>query len=139
MKNKTSRGLIKDFDHIVFEDLQIRNMVQNHHLAKSIIDAGWDQIIRMAAYKAEYAGKTVELVDTYWTSQTCLCRAKVSKDLSVRVHICPQCGLILKRDHVSAILIGNKGTITVPADCGELTPVESSRWRHSWKREAPAL
>ncbi len=125
--HRTSRGLVKDFDHIVFEDLQIRNMVQNHHLAKSILDAGWGQIIRFTAYKAEYAGKTIELVDPYWTSQKCLCGAKVPKDLSVRVHICPQCGLILKRDHVSAILIGNKGTKSVPTDCGEFTPVESSQ------------
>ena len=120
---KESRKLV-EYDHIVFEDLQIRNMVQNHCLAKSILDAGWGQLIRFTNYKAEYAGKTVELVDPRWTSQTCLCGAKVPKDLSVRVHICPECGLILRRDHVSAILIKNRGKITVPADCGEFTPVE---------------
>jgi putative transposase len=128
--HKTSRGLIKTFDYIVFEDLQIKNMVQNHHmhnhrLAKSILDAGWGQIIRFTAYKAEYAGKTIELVDPYWTSQTCLCGHHVPKKLSVRIHVCPQCGLILNRYHVSAILIRNKGKSTVPTDCGELTPVES--------------
>jgi putative transposase len=69
----TSFRLVKNYDYIVFEDLQIRNMVQNEHLAKSILDAGWGQIIRFTAYKAEYAGKTIELVDPYWTSQTCLC------------------------------------------------------------------
>jgi putative transposase len=123
--HKTSIGLVKTFDYIVFEDLQIKNMVQNHHLAKSILDAGWGQIIRFTAYKAEYAGKTIELVDPYWTSQTCLCGHHVPKKLSVRIHVCPSCNLILKRDHVSAILIGNKGKPTVPTDCGELTPVES--------------
>jgi putative transposase len=125
--HKTSKELVKTFDYIVFEDLQIRNMVQNHHLAKSILDAGWDQIIRFTAYKAAYAGKTVELVDPHYTSQTCLCGQKVPKNLSVRVHVCHQCGLVLNRDHVSAILIERKGklNINVPADCGELTPVES--------------
>jgi putative transposase len=59
--HKTSRGLVKRFDYIIFEDLHIRNMVQNDHLAKSILDAGWGQIIRFTAYKAEYAGKTIEL------------------------------------------------------------------------------
>ncbi len=122
---KTSKDIVKNYDHIVFEDLQIRNMVQNPKLAKSILDAGWGQLIRFTAYKAEYAGKTVELVDPYWTSQRCLCGAKVFKDLSVRIHVCPECGLILKRDHVSAILIGNKGTETVPTDCGEFTPGET--------------
>jgi putative transposase len=106
-----SRRLVKTFDYIVFEDLQIQNMVQNHHLAKSILDAGWGQIIRFTAYKAEYAGKTIELVDPHWTSQTCLCGAKVPKKLSMRIHVCPQCSLILNRDHVSAILIGRKGTL----------------------------
>lgn len=125
--HKTSRELIKTFDYIVFEDLQIRNMVQNQHLAKSILDAGWGQIIRFTAYKAEYAGKTIELVDPHYTSQTCLCGSKVPKKLKVRVHVCPQCGLILNRDHVSAILIERKGTVNVPTDCGELTLVESSQ------------
>ena len=101
-------------------------MVQNHCLAKSIMDAGWGQLIRFTNYKAEYAGKTIELVDPHWTSQTCLCGADVPKDLSVRVHICPKCGLILRRDHVSAIIIENRGKIqtTVPTDCGEFTPVK---------------
>jgi putative transposase len=100
-------------------------MVQNHHLAKSILDAGWGQIIRFTAYKAAYAGKTIELVDPYYTSQTCLCGHHVPKKLKVRIHVCPQCGLILNRDHVSAILIERKGKLNVPTECGELTPVES--------------
>lgn len=120
----TSYRLVDRFDYIIFEDLQIRNMVLNEHLAKSILDAGWGQIIRFTAYKAEYAGKTIELVDPHYTSQTCLCGHKVPKKLSVRVHKCPQCGLILNRDHVSAILIEMKGTV-VPADCREFTPTEN--------------
>jgi putative transposase len=108
---KESRKLVDTYDLIKFEDLQIQNMVRNHHLAKSIMDAGWGQIIRFTAYKAEYAGKTVELVDPYGTSQTCLCGAKVPKTLKTRIHNCPKCGLILNRDHVSAILIENKSTV----------------------------
>ncbi len=123
--HKISKGLVKTFDYIVFEDLQIRNMVQNHHLAKSILDAGWGQIIRFTAYKAAYAGKIIELVDPYWTSQTCLCGHRVPKKMSVRIHKCPKCGLILNRDHVSAILIEIKGKLNVGMDCAELTPVES--------------
>ncbi len=126
--HKTSKGLVKTYDYIVFEDLQIKNMVQNHHLAKSILDAGWGQIIRFTAYKAAYAGKTIELVDPHYTSQTCLCGHRVPKKLKVRIHVCSECGLILNRDHVSAILIERKGKLAVPTDCGELTPVESSQW-----------
>ncbi len=124
--HKTSRVLVDKFDHIVFEDLQVKNMVQNHHLAKSISDAGWSQLIRMTQSKAEYAGKLVEQVNPNGTSQTCVCGCPVPKDLSIRWHSCPRCGLEGGRDHVSAIIIGNRGTRTVPTDCGELTPVESS-------------
>ena len=55
--HKTSRQLVETFDHIVFEDLQIRNMVQNHHLAKSISDAGWSQLINFTKPKQNTLGK----------------------------------------------------------------------------------
>jgi putative transposase len=126
--HKTSRRLVNTYDHIVFEDLQIQNMMQNHVLAKSISDAGWYQLISLTKSKAVYAGKIVELVNPKGTSQVCICGCPVPKDLSVRVHSCPRCGLVLGRDHISAIEIGNRGITTVPADCGEFTPVESSQW-----------
>ena len=120
--HKTGRMLVNHFDRIVFEKLQIRNMVKNHCLAKSISDAGWGQLIRMTISKAEEAGKSVVQVNPNGTSQTCVCGYPVPKDLSVRIHICPHCGLVLPRDHVSAILVKNRDN--VPTDCGEFTPVE---------------
>ena len=112
--HKTSRMLVETFDHIVFEDLQIKNMVQNHHLAKSISDAGWSQLIGFTKSKAEYAGKIVELVNPRNTSQNCSsCGKSVPKDLSVRIHSCPFCGLELDRDHNAAINILNRSKSTV--------------------------
>ena len=121
--HKTSTGLVKTFDHIVFEDLQIQNMMHNHHLAKSISDAGWYQLISFTKYKAECAGKIVELVNPGGTSQICICGCPVPKTLGVRIHNCPSCGRIGGRDHMSAIVIESRSI--VPTDCGELTPVES--------------
>ncbi|MDL5502022.1 MAG: transposase, partial [Candidatus Methanoperedens sp.] len=110
--HKTSRKLIEEYDHIVLEDLQIKNMVQNHHLAKSISDAGWSQLISFTKTKAEYAGKIVELVNPRNTSQNCSsCGSSVPKNLSVRVHSCPFCGLVLGRDHNAAINIENRSTV----------------------------
>ena len=109
--HKTSRMLVDQYDYIVFEDLQIQNMMANHHLAKSISDAGWSQLINFTKSKAEYAGKVVELVNPKGTSQTCICGCSVPKDLSMRVHNCPHCGLKLGRDHMSAIVIESRSTV----------------------------
>jgi putative transposase len=104
--HKTSRNLVDTYDRIVFEDLRIQNMVQNQHLAKSISDAGWYQLMNITKSKAECAGKIVEFVNARNTSQNCSgCGNKVQKDLSVRVHSCPFCGLVLDRDHNAAINI----------------------------------
>ena len=111
--HKLSRTLVNTYDHIVFEDLQIKNMVQNHRLAKSISDAGWYQLMNFTKSKAECAGKIVDFVNPSGTSQTCICGFKVPKDLSMRVHICPSCGLVMGRDQVSAILIENRPGCTV--------------------------
>ena len=81
------------------EDLRVANMVRNHHLAKSISDAGWGQFLAILAYKAACAGKRVVAVPAQYTSQDCSrCGARVAKSLSVRTHICPFCGLVLDRD-----------------------------------------
>ena len=104
--HKLSNTFVKQYDNIVFEKLSIKNMIKNHHLAKSISDASWYQLIQFTKYKAEYAGKVVELVDPRNTSQNCSgCGKKVPKSLSVRVHKCPYCGLELNRDHNAAINI----------------------------------
>jgi len=119
--HKVSRKLVNAYDLIVLEKLQIQNMVKNHHLAKSISDAGWYQLIQFTKYKAEYAGKVVELVDPKNTTQNCSsCGKKVPKSLSVRTHKCPYCGLELDRDVNAAINILQKVGQGMP----ELTPVE---------------
>ncbi len=111
--HKISRTLVDTYDLIKFEDLQIKNMVQNHCLAKSISDAGWYQLQNFTNYKAEYAGKFVEFVNPAGTSQECICGYPVPKDLSVRIHRCPKCGLVMPRDQVSANIIEIRPSCTV--------------------------
>ncbi len=111
--HKLSRTLVDTYDLIKFEDLHIQNMVQNHCLAKSISDAGWYQLMNFTEYKAEYAGKFVEFVYPAGTSQECICGHPVPKDLSVRIHRCPNCGLVMPRDQVSANIIENRPSSTV--------------------------
>jgi putative transposase len=59
------------FGIIAFEDLNIKGMVKNHCLAKSISDAAWNQLIQPTTYKAENAGGEVRMVDPRGTSQRC--------------------------------------------------------------------
>ena len=103
---KTSHWLYSFYDAIVVENLQIANMVKNHHLAKSISDASWGNFVLSLASKAEKAGKHLIKVDPKYTSQKCSqCGETVKKSLSVRTHQCYYCGLVLDRDENAAINI----------------------------------
>ncbi|VUT24606.1 MAG: putative transposase [Candidatus Methanolliviera sp. GoM_oil] len=124
--HKISHKLVDTYDLIVFEDLKIRNMLKNHHLAKSISDAtksliscrkngtflhvSWSQLTNFVSYKAEETGRRVEFVNPKNTSQECSrCGRIVKKPLSQRVHKCPFCGLIMDRDQNAAINILKRG------------------------------
>lgn len=101
-----SRQLVNAFGLIAFEDLNIKNMLKNGHLSKSIADAAWSQLVQYTTDKAESAGRRVVLVDPRHTSQRCSkCGTIVQKSLSVRVHDCPVCGLVIDRDENAAINI----------------------------------
>ena len=105
---KTAHQLYSRYNAVVVEDLQIRNMVKNHHLAKSISDAAWGNFILTlgTCAKAENAGLHLLKVPPHGTSQICSsCGEKVKKSLAVRVHRCDSCGLVLDRDHNAAINI----------------------------------
>jgi putative transposase len=94
---------------IAVEDLTITNMVHNHHLAKSISDAGWGQFLDILTAKAESAGHRVVRVNPRFTSQKCFkCGEIVQKSVSVRTHICPSCGYIEDRDVNAAKNILNR-------------------------------
>jgi putative transposase len=104
--HKQARTLVQACDTIYHEDLRVRNMVQNHHLAKGISDAGWGAFLTILAFKAASAGKRVQAVDPAFTSQVCSgCGVIVTKGLSVRWHSCPDCGTNLHRDHNAALNI----------------------------------
>jgi putative transposase len=94
--HQESRKLVDAFGFLSFEDLRIKNMLQNHRLAKSISDAAWRQLIQYTTYKAENAGRVVVWVEPGNTSQRCSgCGEMVEKSLEVRVYDCPHCGLVM--------------------------------------------
>ena len=94
------------YDLIAVEKLNIKGMLKHHHLAKSISDASWNMLLRLIRYKAENAGSYFVEVHPRYTSQKCSgCGAMVQKSLSVRTHICPECSLIIDRDHNASLNI----------------------------------
>jgi putative transposase len=91
---------------IAYENLQIGNLVKNHHLAKSISDAAWGQFLSWVTYYGAIANVQVIGVSPRFTSQDCSgCGECVRKSLSVRTHVCPQCDLVLDRDYNAALNI----------------------------------
>jgi len=96
---------VKSNDFVAYEDLQVRNMVKNHKLAKSISDAAWSQFAQWLQYLGRVYGKTVVAVAPQYTSQNCSnCGNTVKKSLSVRTHVCG-CGTMLDHDHNAALNI----------------------------------
>ncbi len=107
---KEARKLVAQYQSITVEDLNIRGMVRNHHLAKSISDAGWGQFIAIVIYKAEEAGRTVIKVNPSYTSQECSrCGHRNRITLATRIYRCSQCGLVIHRDRNGAKRIEQKG------------------------------
>ena len=97
-------------DFIAYEDLKIRNMVRNRHLSKSIQDASWGKFLQWVKYYGGLHGISVIAVPPQFTSRDCsACGTRVYKSLSVRTHLCPQCGLLLDRDENAALNILHAG------------------------------
>jgi len=97
--HQESRKIINLFGIICIEKLNIKNMMQNHYLAKSIADVAWNQFAQVLTFKAEEAGRQFVAVDPHNTNQICSqCGTVVKKKLSTRWHKCSVCGIRLHRD-----------------------------------------
>jgi putative transposase len=103
---KAASALVSSHGLIAYENLQIANLVKNHHLAKSICDASWGLFLGWLNYYGQIASVPVIAVPPRFTSQDCSgCGERVWKSLSTRTHVCPACGLVLDRDHNAALNI----------------------------------
>jgi len=100
---KTARCVVKSNDLVAYEDLKVRNMVRNRHLAKSISDAAWTQFREWVEYFGKVFGVVTIAVPPHYTSQNCSkCGKVVKKTLSTRTHTCHHCGHVQDRDHNAA-------------------------------------
>jgi len=150
---KTASTLIKSHDLIAYEHLQIRHLVKNRKLSKSISDAAWGRFLWWLKYYGAIHAIPVIAVEPAFTSQDCSgCGRRMKKSLSVRTHICSGCGLVLDRDHNAAINILDKAYCTggqsetggQPQNAwGEATSTVLSAvaipQAASWNQESPVL
>ena len=117
LHHKTALALLQQYDVVYLEDVQVRNMVRNPHLATSSSDAGWAAFRTILTATAACAGRQVLVVPPAYTSQDgsgvlpdgSRCIQRVAKSLSVRTHVCPSCGLVLDRDANAALNIRRAG------------------------------
>lgn len=127
--HKTANDLLESSDLIIYEKLNIKNMIKRPEkvkdetgeylpngakyksmLNKSISDVGWGKFIEILNYKANEKGKGVHAVNPYMTSQKCSqCGEIVKKSLSTRTHICKSCGFTANRDLNAAYNIKRLG------------------------------
>ncbi len=123
---KTANALISSSDLIAYEDLQIRNMVKNHRLAKSISDAAWGRFLWWVNSYGGLHDVPVIAVTPHFTTQDCSgCGKRVYKSLSVRTHVCPHCGLVMDRDQNAAKNILSKALEGTGGHSGTCEPRSS--------------
>ncbi len=120
--HKLSTDIVENQDVVIVEDLNIKGMVQNPRLARSIADAGWGQFRSYLKYKAEWQGKKYIQIGRFEpTSKKCSsCQSKQEMPLKLRRYECKACGLNLDRDYNAALNIRSAGLAVLNA-CGELS------------------
>ena len=131
-QHKVSLDLVRNYDIICLEDLNIKGMVKNHRLAKAINDASWGQFVSMLSYKAELNDKQVVKIDRWYpSSKTCHRCGWVNEGLKLsdRQWVCPHCGEVIDRDVNAAKNILSEGLRNISA--GHVDYIDGDRVRLS--------
>lgn len=114
--HKVSRSIVDENQVIVLESLNVRGMMANRCLAKSIADVSLSELVRQIGYKAQWAGRTFLQIDRWFpSSKTCSgCGFIVDKlPLDIREWDCPKCGEVHYRDYNASVNILREGKRTV--------------------------
>lgn len=118
--HKLTTDLVRRCGTVVIEDLHVKGMVRNHHLARAISDMGFGMFRRLLTYKAAMAGVALVVADRWFPSSKLCSQCGVLHEtlaLKDRVFRCTACGLVLDRDLNAALNL-----TTLPTAGGEVTP-----------------
>ena len=137
--HKISVELIRRYDVVCCEDLNVKGMAKNHHLAKAVSDASWGTFVTMLEYKAKWYGKELVKIGRFYpSSKTCHHCGHVKEDLSLedRYYTCPNCGELIDRDLNAAKNILDEGLRNISAGTVDYTDGEGVRLacKHSLKK-----
>lgn len=123
-QHKLSNLYAQNNDVVFVEKLRKLNMVKNHKLARSIMDAGWGTFLQKLEYKCKLF---VEVPAKNTTIECSRCGNSVPKSLAIRIHRCNVCNLVLDRDYNASINILNRGLNKLPQELRKVTLVEISK------------
>ena len=118
--HKLSTRLINENQVICLEDLQVKNMVKNHKLAKSISDVSWSKFVELLKYKSDWYGRELVQIDKFFpSSKTCSSCGNIKKDLTLkdREYQCDSCGVKIDRDYNASLNILSEGLRILKKNC----------------------
>jgi putative transposase len=133
--------LVRRFDRVGIEDLNVSGMVRDHPLAKAISDVGWGEFRSMLEYKAQRAGRQMIAIDRWYpSSKTCSSCGHLLTFLSLgtRQWTCPGCGTRHDRDLNAAKNIDTAAGLVAAASGGPVRPVQATAG-HGPAKEEPRL
>ncbi|MCG1004961.1 MULTISPECIES: RNA-guided endonuclease TnpB family protein [Halobacterium] len=126
-QHKITTWLVKEYDAVFVEDLDVKGMLEDSHNARSKQDAAWRQFITLPKYKADLYGSHVVQVEAQGTTKECAsCGVETAKPIWVREHSCPACGFECDRDANAAMNVLQRGFAELGLGWPEDTPVETA-------------
>ena len=126
-QHKITTWLVREYDAVFVEDLDVKGMLEQSHTARNKQDAAWRQFITLLDYKAELYGAHVVQVEAAGTTKECAsCGVETAKPIWVREHSCPSCGFECDRDANAAMNVLQRGFSELGLGWPEDTPVETA-------------
>jgi len=126
-QHKITTWLVREYDAVFVEDLNVKGMLEQSHNARNKQDAAWRQFITLLDYKADLYGCHVKQVEPEGTTKECAsCSVGTPKPIWVREHSCPTCGFECDRDANAAMNVLQRGFSELGLGWPEDTPVETA-------------